>query len=147
MAFKPASGIKLLFKKGDGADPEVFAIYCSILAKSISFDGTEATFDIPDCTDLEAVNWVVSEMQSKRVTLVGSGMLNTPDFDKFYEWWDSGETSNCQLVLDVPAADGGRILQGGFKLPKFQLTGNKGEKCQVSISVASDGPVTKVNNA
>lgn len=146
MAFNPAAGIKLLFKKGDGQVPEVFSSYCSILAKSVSFDGTEATFDIPNCDDLTAVNWIVSEMQSKRVSFEGSGMLNTPDFDLFYDWWDSGLSSNCQVVLDVPAANGGRILSGAFKIPKFSLTGNKGEKCNVSISVASDGPIVKVNN-
>lgn len=146
MAFKEASGLKLLLKKGDGASPEVFAAMCSITAKSISFDGTENTFDIPDCEDAEAIAWLVSEIQNKRVVVTGSGTLNTPDFDEFYEWWDDGSKVNCQLVIDVPSADGGRILEGGFRLPNFQLVGNRGEKMNVTITVASDGPIVKTNN-
>jgi hypothetical protein len=148
MAFKSASGVKLLLKIGDGVEgAEAFTAYCSISAKSISFDGTEATSETPNCPVDDAISWIESEMQSKRVTIEGSGKLNTPDFDKFYDWWDAGESKNCQVVLDVVAADGGRILTGAFKMPKFSLVGNKGEKCEVTISIASDGPVVKTNNA
>lgn len=147
MAFKSASGLKLLLKKGDGASPEQFTAFCSITAKSLSFEGQENTFDIPDCDDPEALAWMEAEMQSKRVTVQGSGTLNTPDFDEFYEWWDSGEPANCQLVIDVSAANGGRILSGAFLLPRFELTGNRGEKMNVSINLGSTGPLTKTNNS
>ena len=146
MAFNSASGIKLLLKVGDGADPENFNTFCSITAKSVSFDGVEATSEISNCPTDDAVAWIESEMQSKRVSFEGSGKLNTPDFDKFYDWWDGGLSKNCQIVLDVAVGLGGRILSGAFKMPKFSLTGNKGEKCEVSTSIASDGPVVKTNN-
>ncbi|MFN3585188.1 phage tail tube protein [Phenylobacterium sp.] len=140
------SGLKLLLKMGDGASPEQFTAACSITAKTVNFEGQENTFDIPDCNDPEAISWLVSEMASKRVTIEGSGTLNSPDFDSFFDWWDGGQDKNCKVILDVPAVDGGRILSGAFKLPSFQLTGNRGEKANVSISVASSGPVTKTNN-
>lgn len=146
MAHKNASGLKLLLKMGNGMSPESFAVFCSITAKTINFEGQENTFDIGDCSDPEAITWLVAEMQSKRVLVDGNGTLNTPDFDTFYTWWDGGESVNCQLVIDVAAADGGRILEGAFKLPKFQLTGEKGAKMNVSISLGSDGPITKTNN-
>lgn len=146
MAFKHASGLKLLLKKGDGASPETFTAICSLTAKTIQHQGTENTFDIPDCSDPEAVSWLVSELQNKRIVVSGNGTLNTPDYDELFEWWDGGEDSNLQLVIDVPAADGGRILEGAFKLPSFEITGNRGEKMNASVTIASSGPVTKTNN-
>lgn len=146
MAFKHASGLKLLFKLGDGASPEVFTSFCSITAKTLQHQGTENTFDIPNCEDPDEIAWLISEIQNKRILINGSGTLNTPDYDEFYEWWDSGEARNAQAVIDVPSADGGRILEGAWKLPSFELTGNRGEKMNVSISVGSDGPITKINN-
>lgn len=140
------SGLKLLLKMGDGALPEVFTAACSITAKTVNFEGQENTFDIPDCEDPEAISWLVSEMASKRVTIEGSGTLNALDFDDFFVWWDGGEDKNCKVVIDVPNADGGRILSGAFKVPSFQLTGNRGEKMNVSITVASSGPVVKTTN-
>jgi hypothetical protein len=140
------SGLLILLKKGDGASPEEFTAFCSISAKTINFDGQENTSEALNCDDPSAIAWLESEMQSKRVLIEGNGTLNAADFDEFYDWWDGGESANCQVVIDVAAAAGGRILEGGFKLPKFSLTGNKGEKAQVSISLGSDGPVTKTNN-
>jgi hypothetical protein len=143
---KVVSGLKLLVKKGDGAVPEQFKSFCSVTAKTIRFEGQENTFDIADCENPDAITWLVSEMASKRVLIDGSGTLNAPDFDEYFEWWDTGVSSNCQIVLDIPAADGGRILAGAFKLPSFDLTGNRGEKVNVNLSIGSDGPVTKTDN-
>lgn len=146
MAFEQVRGLLLAFKKGDGESPEEFTAFCSITAKSVNFDGQENTFAIPDCEDQDAVDWLYSEMQSKRVTINGSGTLNAPDFDDFYEWWDGGEDSNGQLIIDIPAASGGRILEGAWKVPTFSLTGNKGELSTVTITIASSGPLSKTNN-
>lgn len=146
-AIKHASGVKLLLKIGDGESPEVFSAPCSINAeRGINFVGEENTTTIPDCADLEAIQWVVSEITSLRVTANGAGVLNTPDVDTYFDWWKSGESRNCKLILDVPSADGGIIFSGAFKLPNFELTGNKGEKVNVSMSLASDGEVTSAAN-
>lgn len=145
---KNASGVKLLLKLGDGASPEVFAAPCSINTdRGIQFTANENTFTIIDCADPEAVAWLDSEIESLRVSASGSGMLNTPDVDDFWEWWESGESKNCQLIVDVLAANGGRIFEGGFKLLSFEINGSRGSKMEVSISFASSGPVTKANNS
>lgn len=142
-----ASGVKLLLKIGDGASPEVFAQPCSINAeRGIQFQGEENTFSLPDCDDPEKIAWVVSEIASLRVLASGGGLLNTPDLEDFFTWWKSGATKNCKLIMDVPSAKGGINFRGGFKLPNFEVTGNRGEKTQVSLSLASDGEVTSAAN-
>jgi hypothetical protein len=148
-AIKHASGVKLLLKVGDGASPEQFTTYCSINAeRGVQFQAGEQTFEIADCPDPEAIAWVTSEITSLRVTFSGAGTLNTPDLEEFFDWWKGGLTKNCQLVLDVPAVDGGLIFEGGFKLPNFEVTGGaRGSRASVSISGASDGEVTKSANS
>lgn len=146
-AVKHVSGVKLLLKVGDGGSPEAFAHYCSINAeRGIQFQGEENTFSLPDCSDMDAIAWVVSEIASLRVLANGAGTLNGPDLMFFFEWWKSGESRNCKLVLDVPAADGGVIFSGAFKIPNFEVTANRGEKVNCSISLASDGEVTAADN-
>lgn len=146
-AIKHARGVSLLLKIGDGAQPEVFSAPCSINAeRGVNFVGEENTTTIPDCADLEAIQWVVSEITSLRVTASGSGVLNTPDLEDYFDWWKSGESRNCKLIMDVPSSAGGIIFSGAFKLPNFELSGNKGEKAQVSLSLASDGEVTSAAN-
>lgn len=146
-AIKYATGTKLLLKFGDGGSPETFAHYCSFTAsRSVQLSAEETTDTIPDCDDPDAPAWVVSEITSLRVTATGEGMLNTPDYDALYDWCESTATRNAKLVLDVSAADGGVILSGGFKILNLELKGEKGSKMNVSISISSDGPITKTAN-
>lgn len=146
-AFISASGVKLALLFGDGASPETFNKLCSITAKSVRFEGQEATFAIPeDCDDDEAIAWLEGEIQSKRVTIQGNGTMNTPDFETVYDMWDAGTPFNAQLILDVTAATGGRILSAAWLMPSFEMTGNKGEKVSLSLNIGSTGPLVKTNN-
>lgn len=146
-AVKHARGVKLLLKVGDGADPEVFAQFCSINAeRGITFTSTTNDVDIPDCDDPDMLAWIAREKQNLSVTINGAGTLNTPDVQDFFDWFKSPEPKNCQLVVDVPSVDGGIIWTGAFHLTEFSITGNRGEKMQAAVTLNSDGPVTSAPN-
>ena len=147
-AVKHARGVKLLLKVGDGASPEVFTAYCSINAAR-SLQGTAATneFNIPDCDDPDALAWVTREKVSISYSVTGAGILNTPDVQDFHDWLDSITSKNCQIIVDVPSADGGVIFEGAFHLTEFQITGDRGGKIECTISLASDGTVTVTANS
>jgi predicted secreted protein len=146
-AVKHTRGVKLLLKVGDGAEPEVFAQYCSINAeRGITFTATTNDVDIPDCEDPDLLAWVVREKASLSVSVTGSGTLNTPDVEDFFAWFNSPDAKNCKIIVDVAAADGGVTFTGAFHLTEFSLTGNRGEKMQASVSLASDGAITSAAN-
>lgn len=144
---KHARGVKLLIKVGDGASPEVFNIYCSINAeRGITFTAGTNDQEVIDCADLEAIAWVLREKTNLSAAITGSGTVNTPDIEDFYDWLVSPESKNCKVILDVPSADGGVIFSGKFHMTEFSVTGNKGEKMQASISLSSDGEIVKTAN-
>ena len=146
-AIKHAKGVLLLVKVGDGTSPENFAAYCSINAqRGISFASAVNEFAMPDCADPEAIAWVAREKASLSVTVDGAGMLNTSDVAAFFTWWKSDDSKNCQVIVDVPAADGGVIFEGPFHLVDFKITGDRGGKQEVTLSLASDGEVTSTAN-
>lgn len=142
-AVKHARGVKLLLKVGNGADPEVFTAYCSInAARGISFSSAMNEVAIPDCTDLDKIAWLAREKTSLSVGITGAGILNTPDVQPMFTWWKSKAPKNCQVVVDVPSVDGGVIFEGLYHLAEFAITGDLGDKQQVSITLASDGEIT-----
>lgn len=144
---KKASGVKLLLKVGDGASPEGFTAFCSVnAARGITFSSQTNEFPDIDCDNPEAVAWVATEKTNLSCKVTGAGTLNTPDVDDFFEWQTSSDPKNCHIVVDVPSADGGVIFEGAFHLTEFAITGDRGAKMQCSISLASDGEVTKVAN-
>ena len=147
-AVKHARGVKLLLKVGDGASPEVFTAYCSINAAR-SLQGTAATneFNIPDCDDPDALAWVTREKVSVSYTVNGAGILNTPDVEDFATWLASEDAKNCQIIVDVPSADGGVIFSGAFHLTEFQITGDRGAKMECTLSLASSGEVVVTANS
>lgn len=147
-AVKHARGVALLLKLSNGASPEVLTIYCSInAARGITFTSATNDFSIPDCVDLDKIAWLAREKVSLSVGVTGAGILNTPDVKPFFDWWKSEDSRTCEIVVDVPAADGGVIFAGKLHLTEFSITGDRGAKQEVSITLASDGEVTCVANA
>jgi hypothetical protein len=140
---KHARGVLLLIMVGDGATPEVFTAYCTVnAARSITGEAATNDFNIPDCTDPDALGWLAREKVSLAYSLSGAGILNTPDVTLFADFLADPNSRNCQIVVDVPAADGGVIFAGPFHLTKFDITGNRGAKMEATITMISDGEVT-----
>lgn len=145
---KHAKGVKLLLKVGDGADPEVFATYCTVNSeRGITFTAGTNEQDIPDCTDPDKLAWVAREKSNLSASFTGSGVLNTPDVEDFFDWYKSEDAKNAKVIVDVPSADGGVVFSGAWHLTEFAITGNRGEKMQASISLASDGEITSAANS
>nr|WP_312991054.1 phage tail tube protein [Brevundimonas diminuta] len=146
-AVKHARGVKLLIKVGDGASPEVFSTPCSINAeRGITFTAGANDQDIPDCTNPDAIAWVVREKTNLSASITGSGVLDTEDAEFFFDWLKSEDPKNVKVIVDVPASDGGVIFTGAFHLTEFSITGNRGEKMQASVSLSSSGEISSGAN-
>lgn len=144
---KHTRGVKLLIKIGNGATPEVFEQYCSVNAeRGISFSASTNDSPAIDCATPEQVAWLLREKGDLSATINGSGTVNTPDVGIMFDYLASPNAKNCKVIIDVPAADGGVTFNGKFHLTEFNLTGNRGEKMQASVTFVSDGIVTKVAN-
>jgi hypothetical protein len=144
---KHARGIKLVLKVGDGASPEVFTAKCSINSeRGITFSSTTNDFNEIDCADPEKIAWLLREKANLSASFTGAGTLNTPDVAEFFAWLVSPDSVNCQVVVDVPAADGGIIFLGAWHLTDFGITGDRGAKQETTISLVSDGAITTVPN-
>jgi predicted secreted protein len=136
-AFK---GQLMALQIGDGAEPEVFGPFCSINAeRGISFTAETNDVALPDCTDLELVDWIAREKVSLSAGITGSGMLDKADVPKFYAFLADTESRGCRLTIPGP---GGTLFAGKFHLTGFEITGARNERSTCSITLASDGPVT-----
>lgn len=141
---KHARGIQLLIKIGDGASPEQFTQYCSVnTQRGITFTAGTNDQDVIDCDDPEALAWVIREKTNLSVTINGSGTVNTPDIETFFDFLVSPDPRNCQVIVDVPSADGGLGFEGALHLTEFTITGNRGEKMSTSMTMVSDGIISK----
>src|SRR5690606_41446865 len=102
-------GVKLVLKVGDGESPEVFTALCTINAeRGITFNAQTNDATIPDCSDLDAMAWLAREKVSLSVDVTGGGMAHKQDVKKLWDWFESEDAKNCQIVLDDDTA--GNVL-------------------------------------
>jgi hypothetical protein len=143
-AVKHARGVKLLIKVGQAdGPPETFEAFCTVnAARSISGEAATNDFNIPDCEEPDKMGWLAREKVSLSYSLSGAGILNTPDVEVFAEYLADPLSRNCEIIVDVPAADGGVIFAGKFYLTQFEITGDRGSKMEATITMVSDGEVT-----
>ena len=137
------SGTKLVVQVGDGADPEVFAADCMINSeRGISFQADTNEFIVPDCDNPDDPAWKEVVKDGLSATISGSGLLHTTNTETWFNWLKSSATKNCRVVINVLAGVGGGYFSGAFHLTAFEITGNRGEKAQVSVTMVSDGEIT-----
>lgn len=147
---KGAKGSQLLVLVSQGdADPgpETFDHPCTINADREFALETNFNEDTQiDCDDPEAPAWVELTADTKSGTITGSGRLHTPDYAKWFEWWDSGLPKTCKVKLNVAAADGGSTVTGGFVLANLSMSGARGGGMQGAVTLRSSGALALLPN-
>lgn len=139
------NGEQLLIQIGNGATPEVFAHDCLINTdRGITFSSTTTTDIVPDCADPSAPAWQQVEKDGLSAQITGSGMLHVSSIQAFYTWFTSEDPKNVKVVVNKT---GGSTWTGSFHLTEFAIQGTRKQKATVSLTLVSNGPVTRTANA
>lgn len=132
---------KLSIWPGDGASPEDFtSAVCGLNAKTFNIAGETSDANVPDCDDPDAPSWTERVIRALSSGVSGSGLMAEETFATWRTWALSGEAKNVRIVVDQSTPG---YFQGSYVLTNFELSGNEGDgKMGVSVTLASDGPVT-----
>ena len=137
------SGTKLVVQLGDGGGPEVFAADCMInTERGIAFSSDTNDFIVPDCDNPDDPAWKEVVKDGLSASITGSGLLHTVNTEAWFDWFKGSATKNCRVLVNVLAAAGGGYWAGAFHLTSFEVTGTRGDKAQVSVTMVSSGAVT-----
>lgn len=141
---KTLEGHKLLIKISDGATPTPAFVHPCLInaARGIQFSSSSNEQRIPDCTDPTLIGWVKINKVSLSAKINGSGVLNTPDNDVFFTWFNSNDAKAVRVeMVGVVLADGGGWWAGQFKLTDYGVSGDVGGETTADMSLASHGSV------
>jgi len=140
------NGAKILVKVGDGGSPETFAHPC-LINSSRSVQSTASTTEsaIPDCDNPEAPAWLEREKDTLSVTITGEGIMDASDTSDYFAWLTSENSKNVKAVVNNGGGANEFTFDGKFHLTEFQVSGERKERAQVSITLVSTGPVTGVS--
>lgn len=130
----------------DSANPGTFLKPCGLNNHSYQFTKNANEVTVPDCDDPELPAWVERETESLDFSASGEGVLAAEAIDA---WWalfaNTDSTLARMYVGSTTDIINGKYWEGKLHLNEFSITGNRGERTQVSISVVSDGELTYNN--
>lgn len=128
---------------GDGATTEVFTAICGFTELTLSMQINTEDTEVPDCDDPDAMVWVETDVRSQQLQLSGQGVLDKTALHGTWEPWalgaDAGKAKNVRWMWDLPTADGGGYYQGPGILTNFEVTGQRGQKYQVNVTIVISG--------
>lgn len=132
------AGTKLLILVGDGASPEVFAEPCGLTTKGFDLAASTNTTLIPDCADPELPAWEAKTVNALSAQISGSGVMAVEAFLTWEAWFMSALAKHVQIKLNYPALG---YFSGSFILTAFKLSGQRGQKVTVDLTMVNDGTV------
>ncbi len=136
---------EFLILVGDGMSPETFAAPCGLTSKG--FNQTANTQDtvVPDCDDPDAPAYIERAVVSVSGEITGQGVLAMEAFNEVWEpWFRSTAPMNARVKLNKSHAEHGGYYEGSFLLSQFNMTGQRGERVNVSVTMVSNGAITWV---
>lgn len=133
------SGLRVLL--GDGADPQAYAAGCGFTERSLTLSKALGETNIPDCSDEDKADWVGRDVTSMSAAIAGSGVLDTDSLAKWQAFFASNTPKDCRVEVWRLGAKVG-TWEGAFHLENFGVTGTRGQKVGISVSMQSDGEVT-----
>jgi TP901-1 family phage major tail protein len=126
-------GRDILFKRGDGASPEVFTTVAGLTTKTLSF--ANGTLDITNDDD-DGIRKLLAGKYASAFTLSASGVAkDDATFGSLRTDAAAGTHGNYQLV--IPGATSNGTYEGAFAITSLEETGETDGAYTFTITIES----------
>lgn len=124
---------------GDGGSPQGFGDPCGLTSRGFNRTAEMNDTNTPDCDDPDAPSWLERDVVSLAGEMTGSGVVAEESIDTWDEWFESGESRDVRIELNT------RVWEGRAKLSQFNITGERGQRVNVEVTIVSDGPIIRTS--
>ena len=113
---------------------------CMINAtRGLELSSSGQTEAIPDCSLPEAMAWTTETKATVSGTINGTGMLDATNYSSFFAWMNSDTAKT--IKVDIHGTVGG-VVTGSWKLTQLAISGDRGKRVEVNVTMKSDGALT-----
>jgi hypothetical protein len=130
------AGTALIIQVATDTSPETFAEPCGLTTKNFDEKSTANTNIIPDCADPEALAWESTDISSRAVEISAQGILAQEALATWNSFKADPNGRTCKIYLGATL-----YATGTFKVTDFKLSGQRGQKVNVDLTIKSDGEV------
>jgi hypothetical protein len=130
---------------GDGAESEVFAKICGFNSISLAIEKDTNDTTIPDCDDPDAPAWRSTDVLSIAWTAEFQGIMAKEAEPTLWAAVNRGEATNVKIrLVDFGTGSGTPDLQfSGAAHIAATISGERGNKYQISVTATGDGALTR----
>lgn len=126
----------------NGADPAVYTAPCGFTSKSFSLSKDLSDVLLPDCTDPDLIAWVGRDAVSRSGTISGDGVLASESVTTWLDAFD--DDASISVKIEAEFASQTVTWTGNFQIDSFEVSADVGGRATVSLSMQSDGALTRV---
>lgn len=127
----------------DTSSPGTYLRPCGLNNHTVTFTKNTTEVTVPDCDDPELPAWIERGVESLDLSASGEGILAAEAVNSWWESFNTTESINARIYIGAPDdVANGHYWEGKVHVTSFEVTGERGNKAQASISIVSDGEVT-----
>lgn len=135
-------GGKVKVMLGDGASPEQFAVPCGFTSRSVTLTKALNEFQLPDCDDPDAVDWLGRDATSLSMSVSGEGVLASQSVDTWLDAWENVDSVNVKIEWEFPTKT--ITWTGKMHVETFAVTAPNAQRVTANVSMQSDGAMARV---
>lgn len=130
---------------GDAADPEVFAKICGFNSINLAIEKDTNDVTIPDCDDPDAPAWRATDVLSLAWTAEFEGIMAKEAEPLLWAAVNRAEATNIRIRLVGFGTGGGTpdLQFSGAAHISATISGERGNKWQISVQATGDGALTR----
>ncbi|TPJ76192.1 hypothetical protein FJ422_30365 [Mesorhizobium sp. B2-6-3] len=135
-------GGKVKVMLGDGASPELFAVPCGFTSRSMTLTKALNEFQLPDCDDPDAIDWLGRDATSLSMSISGEGVLASESVETWLDAWESVDSMHVKVEWEFPTKT--ITWTGSMHIETFAATAPNAQRATANVSMQSDGAMVRV---
>lgn len=122
--------------------PGSFAAPCGFTSRSVALNKALNDFQLPDCDDPDAVDWLGRDAVSLSMSVSGEGLLASESVEDWLDAWEDVDSVNVKVEWEFPAKT--ITWTGKMHVESFEVGAENAQRATASVSLQSDGQMVRV---
>jgi hypothetical protein len=135
-------GGKVAVLLGSGSGPITYAAPCGFTQRSVTLNKALEEFQIPDCADPDAIDWLGRDASSLSMSVAGEGVLAEESVETWLDAWESTDSVPVKIIWEFP----NKVITwtGSMHVESLETTAPNARRVTANVSLQSDGEMVRV---
>jgi predicted secreted protein len=136
-------GGKVIVYLESRVSPGVYESPCGFTQRSFTLTKELNEFQIPDCDDPDAIDWVGRDAASLSMSVSGEGVAAYESFEDWLDAFHDTDPINVRIDIIFPAKT--IRYTGAMHIANVEMAAPNGQRVTMNVEMQSDGQMVKTD--